>query len=242
MKKEDIKKYLFILIPMIITILIGLFLSSGIIGRNLETQIEILLLSFFPFILYLILLFLFIKNKDNLTKTIVLKWIFRFITIGLLFYYLFALIVIGFEEAESPVTNPKYYNQYINSTGLKKLFPDKIPSNVENVKFYYAPGMLQAGTRYTLYYVDKNMTLSMFDKKYKDKAEWIGHIKEYNEKEGLLAAAFSSTPANYNNEDDYIIYLVDSDCDKSGYCNHGYFLLVAYNEKTHEVIYASESW
>ena len=124
----------------------------------------------------------------------------------------------------------------------KKVFPQKIPKNVEDVKFYYAPGVLQGGTRYTLYYVDKKMTLDEFDKKYKKQAEWIGHIDDYKEKPGLLGGAFYSTPSEYKNENEYVIYLIKGRCDDSGYCNHGDFLMAAFNEKTHQVVYSTESW
>lgn len=68
------------------------------------------------------------------------------------------------------------------------------------------------------------------------------HKKEYTEKNGLLAGAFVYTPVYYENEDDYILYLVEGRCNDSGYCNHGDFLIAAFNEKTNEVIFRSEEW
>ena len=113
---------------------------------------------------------------------------------------------------------------------------------MDNIHFYYAPGILQGGTNYSLYYIDKNLTREEFDKRYREKAIWIGCKSEYAEKSELLASAFSFTPVDYNAEDNYIIYLVDRNCDDSGYCNHGNFLFVAYNEETHEVIFRAEFW
>ena len=121
-------------------------------------------------------------------------------------------------------------------------FPKEIPNDVQNIEFYYAPAFLQAGTNYSLYYMDKNMTLDKFDERYKELAIWIGHKEEYTEKEDLLASAFSFTPAEYINEEDYVIYLIKGKCDNSGYCNHGEFSFVAYNDETNEVIFRAAKW
>ena len=86
------------------------------------------------------------------------------------------------------------------------------------------------------------MTDEIFMKKYKNKAIWIGHIDEYTDKKGLLSGVFNNTPAHDKNINDYTIYLMDGDCDNSGYCNHGNYIIAAFNKKTHEVIFSSEQW
>ena len=121
-------------------------------------------------------------------------------------------------------------NIYENYGKDKQVLPDFRPNNSENLIFNMR------------YFDDIKKLINKFDKKYRFKAEWIGHINEYNEKNGLLSGAFSNTPSQYKNENDYIIYLVKSRCDKSGYCNHGDFLLAAFNKKTNEVIFKSEEW
>lgn len=102
--------------------------------------------------------------------------------------------------------------------------------------------MLQGGTRYTLYYVDKNMTLDKFDKKYKEQAKWIGYKNDYTENDDLLSSIFYYTPSEYKNEYDYIVYLIRGNCYKPDSCNHGEFLIAAFNEKTQEVVFSSEDW
>jgi len=237
------KKIRFPLIMSIITFLIGIFLSYDSIGFPFVAKLIIFIAAFTPCILFVIFMIVIYKNKKKKKVVSVFKTISIVVTCLLLFYYFIAMFVVVFTEATNPMTNHKYYSYYIFTTpGLKKAFPSKIPKDAENIKFYYAPGVLQGGTRYTLYYVDKNMTLSKFDKKYKKQAEWIGHKDEYTEKSGLLGGAFYSTPAEYKNENDYIIYLIDGNCDDSGYCNHGNFLIAAFNEKTKEVVYSTESW
>ncbi len=241
-KNSTFKKIRFPLIMSIITFLIGIIFSYGSIGVLIKAKVIILLISFMPFILFSIFTFITYKFKETHEIVFVFKIISIIITSLLVLYYFIAMFFVIFIEVANPVINPKYYNQYISGSRLKKAFPSEIPDNVENVKFYYAPGILQAGTNYSLYYIDKNMTLDKFNQNYKDKAIWIGHNEEYTEKEGLFAGAFSYTPAEYENENDYIIYLIEGDCDDSGYCNHGNLLFAAYNEKTNEVIYRSEQW
>ena len=89
---------------------------------------------------------------------------------------------------------------------------------------------------------DASMDLNKFNKKYEDKAIGIGNIEDLNDENDFISGAFSYTPAEDNNENDYIIYLFDGSCDDSGYCNHGDFLFAAFNEKTKEVIYKLEDW
>ena len=238
-EKTTFEKIRFPLIMSIITFLIGIFLSYDSIGFPLKAQLIIFLVAFIPCILFVIFLFVIYKNKEKQKVYSVFKTISIVITSLLLFYYLIAKFVVVVTEADNPMTNPKYYSFHIPD---KKVFPKKIPKDVDDVKFLYAPGMLQGGTRCTLYYVDKNMTLDEFDKKHKKQAEWIGHIDDYKEKTGLLSGAFYYTPSEHKNENDYVIYLIKGRCDDSGYCNHGDFLMAAFNEKTHQVVYSTETW
>lgn len=236
-------KIIFPLIMSIITFVIGIFLSYDSIGFPLKAQLIIFLVAFAPFIIFIIFVFMIYKYNKKKKVVYALKTISIVITCLLLFYYFIALFFVVLIEATNPMTNPKYYSYHISVTPvLKKAFPSKIPKNVDNVKFFYVPGILQGGTRYTLYYIDKNMTCDKFDKKYKKQAEWVGHKDGYTEKRGLLSGAFYSTPSEYKNENDYIIYLIDGNCDNSGYCNHGSFLIAAFNEKTHEIVFSAEDW
>lgn len=238
-EKTTFKKILFPLIMSIITFLIGILLSYDSFGYPFKAKLIIFLLAFLPCILFLLFIFIIYKNKENKIIYTVFK-IFSIVnTCLLLVYYFLAIFFIVLTEAINPMTNPKYYSFYKPN---KTVFPQRIPKDVEAVKFLYAPGILQGGTRYSLYYIDKKMTLTNFDKKYKEQAEWVGHLDEYEEKSGLLSSAFHSTPSEYKNENDYVIYLINSKCDDSGWCNHGSYMIAAFNEKTHQVVYSSETW
>ncbi len=236
------KKIRYPFIMSIVTFIFGILLSYESIGFSLGTRIKILLVSFLPFILFCLIIFAIYKFKKKRKVVSFLKNTSIVMTFFLVFYLMCFAFFVTLLEVMNPTVNPKYYSYYINGSRLKKAFPTKIPKDVESVKFFYMPGILQGGTRHTLYYVDKNMTVSEFDKVYKDKAEWIGHIDEYIEKEGLLSSVFYYTPSEYNNENDYIIYLIEGHCDNSRYCNHGDYLIAAYNEKTNEVVFSSEVW
>lgn len=238
-EKSTFEKIRFPLIMSIITFLIGILLLCNLIGFSLKAQLIVFLVAFLPFILFAIFVFAIYKNKEKQKVFIIFKIISIVITCLLLFYYIIAMFVILITEGTNPMTNPKYYIFHVPDS---KVFPKKIPKDVEDVKFFYAPGVLQGGTRYTLYYIDKNMTLNEFDKKYKKQSKWIGHIDDYKEKVGLLNGAFYYTPSKDKNENDYVIYLIRGRCDNSGYCNHGSFLIAAFNEKTHQVIYSTETW
>lgn len=237
------KKIRFPFIMSIITFFIGIFLSYDLVGFPLKVQLTIFLVAYIPFILYLVFILIIYKNKQNKKVVSFSKIISIVIVFFLIYYYFIAAFVVIFAEATNPITNPKYYSYHIFvAPGLKKVFPSKIPKNVENVKFLYAPGMLQGGTRYTLYYVDKNMTLDKFDKKYKEQAKWIGYKNDYTENDDLLSSIFYYTPSEYKNEDDYIVYLIRGNCYKPDSCNHGEILIAAFNEKTQEVVFSSEDW
>lgn len=226
----------------IITFIIGTLLFYESLFRPINIILITLLISYLPFIIFFIIFLLSYHLKDNLKAIKNIKIVTKILTYLQVFYYFMAIFMITILMAINPVTNPKYYNFFVNSDELTKVFPKQIPDNVENVQFYYAPGVLQGSTDYVLNYIDENINLDKFNDLFKDKAIWIGYKEEYTEKRGLLSGAFSFTHIKYKNEDDFIIYLIEGECDDSGYCNHGNYLLVAINESTNEIIYESSSW
>ena len=222
----------------IITFIIGTLLFYESLFRPINIILITLLLSYIPFIIFFIISLLSYHFKDNLKAIKIIKIVTKIFTYLQVFYYFMAIFMITILMAINPVTNPKYYNFFVNSNDLTKIFPKKIPDNVKNVQFYYAPGILQSSTDYVLYYIDENLDLNQF----KDKAIWVGYEKDYTENRGLLTGVFSHTPIEYENKNNFIIYLIEGECDDSGYCNHGNYLLAAINENTNEIIYESSSW
>ncbi len=242
-KKDSIfKKIRFPFIMGVITFIIGAFLSLSTVSVPIKVRITILFISYLPVILFLIIVFLIYKFKDNNKIVFKFKVITFFISLVLIVYYFYSFKFISLKATINPVTNPKYYSYYVTGERLKSVFPDEIPLDVENVEFFYSPIFLQGGTKYSLYYIDKDMTLDVFNQKYQDKAIWIGYKNEYTENKGLLPYLFIHTPSYYKNEDDYLIYLVEGNCKGASYCSHGDILLAAFNEKTNEVIFRSQQW
>ena len=157
-------------------------------------------------------------------------------------YYLIISFDSAFYQLGNPIINIKYYEKYYNNVvELKKAFPEEIPLEVENIEFKYLPGLFQGSTKYSLYYIDKNMTVEKFAKLYKEKSEWSGSINEYKKQEGLLSGMFNSISIKSSKED-FMIYLIEGNCDESGYCNHGNYIVTAINEDTKEIIYQYSSW
>ena len=247
MEKMDYVNYKYYVIMCNITLIIGSFLVYNSLGVSLKPQLIILLFSYLPLILFLINTVIVIKNKEKKKIVNIFTGLSIFLTCILIFYYFFVIFIIVLMQAMYGVSNPHFYKQYVSDSYLNEVFPQSIPINVSNIVFHYNPPFLQGSMIHYLYYADKNMTINKFDKKYKNKAIWIGHKNEYNEKQGLLTSdlvMFEEGAYNRrtSHENDFIIYLIKGKCDDSGYCNHGEYLLAAFNEKTKEVIYKSEIW
>lgn len=241
-KVSTLKKIRFPFIMGLITFLIGTFLSFNSVGVPIKVRITILFISYLPVVLFLIIVFLIYRFKDNKKIVFNFKAITLFISLVLIVYYFYSFTFISLKATINPVTNPKYYKYYVTGERLKNVFPDEIPNDVENVEFYYSPIFFQEGKKYALYYVDKDMTIDKFDQEYKDKAIFIGYKKDYTENDGLLPYLFIHTPSYYKNEDNYLIYLVEGNCKGASYCSHGDILFAAFNEKTNEVIFRSQQW
>lgn len=222
----------------IINFIIGTLLFYETLFRPIKIILITLLISYLPFIIFFIISLLSYHLKDNLKAIKVIKIVTKILIYLQVFYYFMAIFIIAILMSLNPVTNPKYYKFFVNSDELTKVFPKQIPDNVKNVQFYYAPGVLQGSTDYVLYYIDENINLDNF----KEKATWIGTKDEYTEVNGLLSGAFSYTPIEYKNEDSFVIYLIEGNCDDSKYCNHGKYLFAAINENTNEIIYKLSFW
>ncbi len=243
MKKiiEIIKNNKLNTIMSIITFLIGCIFLYDSIGMPLKGRLFALLISFLPCIIYVMLIVLKNHYNDseqtkNRINSVSITMIF-----ALLFYYPVLLFIYCLTAFSNPVTDVRYYQYKVNSERLLQVFPKEIPSSAEDVMFLYSPGVLQAGTVYRLYYKDYSLTKEKFDNKYKGKATWIGYKGWYTEKRGLFTELYYETPAEVT-EDDFLIYLIEGNCDDSGYCNHGDYLFASFNEKTNEVVYMSNSW
>lgn len=238
LKKLFLKsKYSFILTILCFMISIP-FLCAGI-GIPWYLRLLIIFIGVLPFLLFLLITILRYKldHKQYIKDiTFILNVL---LTLALPFYLFFAIFITAGLTATNPVTNPKYYSHYVSDDYLLEVFPKEIPEDATNIKFEYNPGFLQGASIIELYY--QASSLKDLESALKEKAIWIGTLNEYTENNGLLDQNIfnSLTTSNIN---DFIIYLIDGECDNSGYCNHGIFLLGAINQKTNEVIYSYHNW
>lgn len=226
----------------VICFFIGLFFVVYTSYDILKVRLLISLIGYIPCILFIIITLLISKFYKRKKFKFFLEFITALLTLFLLTYYFLLIFICGLTKAENPITDIKKYEKIVNGDVLLKAFPKEIPNDVENIEFYYAPGFFQGGTNYSLYYIDKNMTIEEFDNKYKNRAIWIGKKEEHSGKDFSLGEVFSFAPVKEEDENNYVIYLIDGSCDDSGWCNHGDYLLAAYNEKTNEVLYRANSW
>ena len=236
--KNILKNYIPCLVLMIIIFLIGCYIHRMSIGIEGIDKIILLFLAYLPVIIFLVIIFF---NFFGIQKSI----LFIICLFGLLPYYFGTYVIYCWSYESAPNINIKYYNYYINSEDLKEIFPKDIPKNAEKIEFKCIPTMvLQDKSDYALYYIDDSLTKEEFDKKYKEKAKWIGYIDdyvaEYNENHGSLSTAFDYTSTI--NSEDFLIYLIEDGCDDSGYCRHGRFSFAAFNEEKNEVIYRFSKW
>ena len=243
MEKENIKQSFFkkCTFPFIMTI-ITFIIGCGFIwlcrGDPFKIKTIIIILGFLPAIIFFALLMINYYKCSTIKSKNVITVICATLTVLLLGYYISILFIGAFEEVANPITDVKYYKDKVKGN-LLKVFPKEIPSNAENVIFNYTPSFPQTSINITLYYVDKSMTLDKFDKNYKSKAIWIGTNEEYKGELSIFSL-FNDTPVEYENENDFIVYLIDGKCkSKKDDCNHQEFLVAGFNEKTNEVIYYS---
>ena len=140
--KEKIKKILkrskFPFIMSIITFLIGCFFAFTCIGMPIMEKLIILLISFLPFIVFILITLLYYRFRDKKVFKIILDSIMVILMDLLLWYYFIAIFMCALIAALNPITNIKYYSYHINGSYLIQAFPKKIPKHVKNVQFYYA--------------------------------------------------------------------------------------------------------
>lgn len=225
---------------LIITILNFFVLIISVINSlKFGKRLFDLILFNIPFILCLgIIVLEYVFNKFFLKK------IYKFIKILLILlipiYYIIISFILMINQCKNPKIDIKHYNKYYNNVDeIKTIFPKNIPKSAKKVIFEYYPGF--ASIKYNLYYVDSNIDIIDFDNLYSKQAEWIGYVDSYNFKEGFFTAGFDSILQKIDKKN-FKIYLIDSFCHGSDYCNHGNYLLVAINENTKEVIYEYSDW
>ena len=208
---------------------------------KVEMRLIITIYTFAPFLISLIIMLVYCLTKKRKVAKKIIEFLSIILVVMIIIWYHIVIIGTGLFYALTPRTDIKDYENIVTGE-LLTVFPEKIPEDVQNVSFMDQTGFLQGGSYTTLYYIDPNLDVTEFDNKYRVNAIWIGNEKDYTENPELLTGAFLGSPAEYENEEDFTLYLFKARCDDSGYCNHGESLLVGVNPKTNEVIYSYGNW
>lgn len=220
--------------------LLSIYLGIELI--EISYKIKVIIIGILPFSIFLLITRLtYIYHEKKNTKTIS-NTITLILTLLFTFYCpinTFTTILIN--DMMYPTKDINNYQKYIKSKKLSEAFPSEIPKEVKDPILIYSPGFLQAGNRYVLYYVDPDLNIIDFDNQYLLKAKWIGNNND-NDLPMAVDINFTNLPVEEKDIDNFKIYVIDSYCDDSGWCNHGRYLIVAVNEYTKQVIYESETW
>lgn len=241
MNKKRIDKIIATIISILVAIiLIGCFIYLTQIfleDISIRSNIIILLISLMiisvPIIVSIKFLILMLKDKIKVSTNIISE----LILIPLSTIYLFvAILVICIIELMVPVRNyHQYKNLYNNDNELIRNFPNDIPRDAYDIEFYYEPPFLQKGKVMNLYFKVTDATIN----EYKEKYEKIEIDKNEIDIENLDKLYLDENIEINNNYRQYLLY---SNCDDSGYCNHGSYSFVAINEISNECIFALYEW
>ena len=219
-----------------VSVLIGMvnismliFVFSDVNEINVS-YIVLALFGLMPFIISLIFVFLAYKMRNKTGVKTAINIISLFYIVACAIYMFVWLFVYAIVAAMNPATNISSYeyNEHFD------YFPKEIPDNCIDVAYFYRPGALQGGTTKLLY-----LKLDEKDiQKYKKTAQ-----KRAIDKETNSHRHYHNTP--YEDKEissDFTTYVLEAECDDSGWCNHGLDEHIAINEKTNEIIFYYENW
>lgn len=245
--KNIINKYYgkaqFPFIMTIIALLFGLLCIYLMIDvKESNNKILTVCNGLLPFIVFLLITRLTYAYREKKNTKLISNLVTAILSLFFISYFVtYTFTIVTFDAFMNPEVNIKQYRKYVHSERLLRAFPSEIPSDAENPILIYSPGILQAADKYMLYYIKPNINLLDFDNKYGANAKWVGY---YNDEEKPLGTdiTFGDLPIKYSEESNFKIYVLESYCDDSGWCNHGNYLLVAVNEKTRQVVHVSMVW
>ncbi len=205
----------------IIVIVIILFLKERLLFK-----IVISLLLSMPIICFIDYAYTISKyKKGRLLANIIFPII---VFIPYCFYIFVSIFVIGFTTSMSPDTELWQYTQ------CSEFFPEKIPKNYEEAKFFHSYAFLQSGSESILYLKIDDDFINDYKEEYKDKTVRF-HKDASDPYENIYQDLFEITEY-------FDLYLLKSNCDDSGYCNHGSEEYILINETTNEIVFYSYYW
>jgi len=96
-------------------------------------------------------------------------------------FYTVILCFINSGETTDIRYYTRAYDVIEDEEGVEGIFPETIPTDAEDVAFYYTPQVLQGGEVFELSYTTTKETLTEWKTVLTKEAEWIGSNKEWHE-------------------------------------------------------------
>lgn len=198
-----------------------------------------------PFFFFGLMYYLTVKSFIKLKISKFITFVF---TIIFLVALPFEFLYFSFDSATTSTTDVRRYERALRLSHFSEfteVFPEKIPKNAENIKFYYTPPFGQGGRELALKFEIDSDTLNTYKEKFSGEAKWTGkdndtEAKEHGVFRGLLSQ-FDSAP-NSNPPGNYVVYVFFSEPYRTGDWNHGKRSLAAINEQNNTVIFHAEIW
>ncbi|WMJ83424.1 hypothetical protein ACS3UN_10150 [Oscillospiraceae bacterium LTW-04] len=161
---------------------------------------------------------------------------------------LIAFIISVFDAATTTTTDVKKYERALRlssfpESALSNSFPDKIPTDAQDVYFSYNPAFLQGGENLALKFKTSSEAIDRYTEEFSEKAEWIG--KEGNlqaGEHGVFGGTVDFFDQSYNWHYNATVYVLSSRSNQLGDWNHGELYLVAIKEISCEVLFLAKRW
>ena len=174
--KKSIFPFVMGTLALICFLAVVLFMSSSV--QPLWGRVMVLLL---PSVILYAVAFFSTRDKLDSKKTVILTTV---LTIVLLFASIFYVFLLSIWTATTETTDVRYYSrayeQIDDEDGVEGIFPDTIPIDATDISFHYNPRFLQGGEVFELSYIATGETLSEWEKRLEQKAEWIGSNEEWH--------------------------------------------------------------
>lgn len=240
MRKNKDFTIIFIYICILLNVILCYMLRHSLIIENYLKSVIITLLYFVPSLIFIMLILLYKKKK--IKKRIFLIIQFLVIICSIIYIFILSFMSLIIELCDGGVNNVKNYNRVYSYYNFE-YFPKKIPNNAKDIIFHYNPSIFQGGEIFSLYFKTDNKTLKNYMEKYK-KNIITNENEKINNIEKLSGSILYFTPYNnsINNINDFNIYSIYSECDSSGYCNHGTLKLILIKNDTNEILFYYENW
>lgn len=215
----------------IINLIIFLILIS-FIDEFHTNYILIIILGILPSFFYFLIVFLANKFSAQYRRKRIVNLIAIFSIIPYLIYLFFWTCFLFITIAMTPEVKLSSYKHY----AILDYFPEQIPENYIDASYYHTYRFLQGGEKFILYLKLDSVSIEQYDSVFKEKN--IEPHKNIPKEKFYENTPYSDKSLNNN----FHIYYLETNCDNSGYCNHGFDKHVVINNKTNEIIFYYQSW